>query len=147
MAPGSALLGQPPANDDDYTIIQAVLVSIGLVGKLPPEKGLHFPGPPRPPPDQYHFETTAPKILVGAAIGSFLIITVTAARLVVRGRNAKLRYGWDDVFITIGAVRLLKQFSCGIGPHTHLKLIVHCTHQSCSVYCNGRCWRLGKTYV
>ncbi|KAI4214030.1 MAG: hypothetical protein LQ351_003434 [Letrouitia transgressa] len=107
MAPGSALLGQPPANDDDYTIIQAVLVSIGLVGKLPPEKGLHFPGPPRPPPDQYHFETTAPKILVGAAIGSFLIITVTAARLVVRGRNAKLRYGWDDVFITIGAFTAL----------------------------------------
>lgn len=111
MAPDSAFLGQPPANDNDYTIVQALIVSIGLLGKLDPGRGLHFPGPPRPPPNEYHFETTAPKILVGAAIGSFLIIAVTASRLVIRGRNAKLRYGWDDAFIALGAVRLLSNLA------------------------------------
>ncbi|KAL9614167.1 MAG: hypothetical protein Q9167_001319 [Letrouitia subvulpina] len=127
MAPESAFLGHPPANDNDYTIVQAFIVSLGLLGKVDPKNGLQFPGPPRPPPDQYHFETTAPKVLVGAAIGSFLMIAVTTARLVVRGRNAKLRYGWDDVFIVLGTLTGLTSPALsfatvavgGLGKHTY----------------------------
>ena len=102
MSPLSAILGQPPANDDDITIVRAYNAMLGMPSK-DPMKG--FPSMvPRPPPGQYHYETRAPIILAYNAICLTLMVLSTGTRIAIRLQNYKLRFGWDDAMIIIATM-------------------------------------------
>ena len=110
----SALIGQPPANHDDYLVVRAWYVTIGLADKINPAKGFHF-GVSRPPPDQYHRETRAPIIYGYCSVAIFLMIMATAVRVAIRVRNYKLHVGWDDWVIVLATVSRLHAVSMAIG--------------------------------
>ena len=115
MSRPSALVGQPPATDEDYWIVRgldllvATLLEIkqpGSSAALPPiqpEMGALIP-PPRPPPELYRFETRGPQYVAGAVVGIVIALLITGVRLAIRIRNVKLYFGADDCFIILGVV-------------------------------------------
>ena len=100
MAPTSALLGQPPANESDRRIVRALIVAAGLLGIQNPEDGyLATNGGPTP-----RGQSQAGKFLALAGVSIFFITTVTGTRILLRHFNGKSRFGWDDALIVIAAV-------------------------------------------
>lgn len=99
---GSALVGMPPNNQDDYWIVRANLFAAGLT-KLDPAKGAKIP-PPRPPPDQYVFESKATEVIACSAVCVAIMLIVTISRLMLRRFKTRLRWGADDWFIIPGLV-------------------------------------------
>ncbi len=101
----SALYGRPPVTDNDYWIVKALLFDMGLVD-ADPVKGLPFKDLP-PVSD----ESRAGSIIAGVTISIFLIVSVTATRLVARKTIKTSALGWDDALITAATVCQLTQFS------------------------------------
>ena len=102
MSPPSALLGHPPANDDDRLIVRAFYV---LIGKPDTDTSKGFKSPtPRPPPGQYRRESRGPDILAYCSTCIFIMVLITGMRLALRMRSYKLRFGWDDWVIIPAAV-------------------------------------------
>lgn len=90
----SALIGQPPLdNGKDYWIVQAILITEGLLGKMPVEGGAIIP-PARPA--DYHFETQGPAIIAGSVISIVCMATITGLRLWLRYTHNGLHWGVDD---------------------------------------------------
>lgn len=116
MATHSALIGSPPATDEDYYIVKGFhylifsrLKAIGQLHGAPPpihpEKGSQLAH--RPPPNLYHFEDRGGDYLTAACTAIAIMVLVTGARLAIRARNAKLYFGADDWLILVGVVRLV----------------------------------------
>ena len=101
MSSHSALLGQPPASDDDTTIVRAWFVFIGKAGK-DPSNG--FSLLPRPLQNQYHYESRGPAIIAYNVVFTLIMLVVTGWRICLRIQNYKLRFGWDDWGIILATV-------------------------------------------
>ena len=93
----SALIGQPPATQDDYWVVRGILNAIGLTD-VDPKMGAPIP-PKRPPPEIYHFETRGPGIVAGMSVSIGLMITFTGTRLMLRAMRKTLHFGPDDWMI------------------------------------------------
>lgn len=96
----SALIGQPPANQNDYWIVLGIMRKIGLEN-LDPAKGILLP-PPRPIND--HYRSRGPGIIAANSVCIFLIIFFTGSRLFIRGLYRSLQWGWDDWIISVAMV-------------------------------------------
>ena len=95
----SALYGRPPNTDNDYWIVKAILFltshdDIGPVGGLQYERIPPFNG-----------ETRSGSIIAAVTISIFVIVSVTATRLIARKTIRTSSLGWDDVVISAAAVR------------------------------------------
>lgn len=110
---GSAIIGQPPNNQDDYWIIKG----IGRIFQIPdgvidPNQG--FPTQLHRPPN-YKFETRGPGIAAGASVAIVLITLITGTRLSLRAFRKELRWGLDDWMIIPAAVGAIGWLGCVIG--------------------------------
>ena len=96
---GSALVGQPPANQDDFYIVRGLLFQSGLLNKFDPKQGL----PTKPPPVVRH-DTRGPSITVGLSVAIALTVVITATRVIAKYVMRFSSLGWDDFLIVIATV-------------------------------------------
>ncbi|CAF3540947.1 unnamed protein product [Fusarium graminearum] len=119
----SAFVGSPPATEDDLHIVKGVLRMYGLEN-FNASLGLSFSiqRPENPP-----IETKVPEILTGMIIVILAIVLPTAARVIIRLRGARTRFGADDWAIICAAsvavvypiLCILMLFQTGAGRHTY----------------------------
>lgn len=95
-------INTPPADEMDYLIAKGMLVFAGLT-KLDPAKGVHLK-PTRP--EDYVFETKGPGIIVGLSVCIAGMVLITGLRLYLRCFCRQLKWGWDDVLMIPGLVRI-----------------------------------------
>ncbi|KAL8967285.1 MAG: hypothetical protein Q9183_002994 [Haloplaca sp. 2 TL-2023] len=100
----SALYGRPPATDDDFWIVKAMLFQMGLVD-ADPSKGL--PLKQFPPPTN---ESKTGTIIAGVTISIFLVLSITTTRLVARKLISTSSLGWDDALIVPAALAVISWF-------------------------------------
>lgn len=99
----SALVGEPPATDDDFYIVRGVLRTYGL-DNLNASAGLMFSiQRPENPPD----ESKKPAILAGMILVILAIVVPTVARVIIRLKGARTQFGADDLAIIAAAVSRL----------------------------------------
>ncbi|KKY13323.1 putative integral membrane protein [Diplodia seriata] len=77
---GSALIGSPPATENDFWIVKGMLRAVHLDGKLDAEKGYSLL-PKRP--DDYQYEEKRAAIIAGMSVCIFVMVSVTVARLAI----------------------------------------------------------------
>lgn len=118
----SALYGRPPNTDDDYWIVKAILFHNGLADADPVD-GLPFE--PFPP---FSDETRSGSIIAAVTISIFVIVSITATRLVARKTIKTSSLGWDDALISAAAVRQLSICTNLAYPDSSLGL--HCSPSS-----------------
>ena len=99
MSP-SAQFGQPPATQNDYYIVKALLSRSPKLAALDPAKGF----PMQVPSDAPH-DSGADRIYAGAIITIFFLLFITGIRVVTRRMAKPNALGWDDFFIILAAVR------------------------------------------
>lgn len=99
----SALIGQPPNNQEDYWIVLGILRRAGMPN-LDPAKGAQIP-PSRPLNDQY--KSRAPMMLAADIVCIVLVVLITGTRLLIRALCHGLRWGWDDWMILLASVSLV----------------------------------------
>ncbi|KAL8847724.1 MAG: hypothetical protein Q9221_007244 [Calogaya cf. arnoldii] len=101
----SALYGRPPNTDNDYWIVKALLFEQGIAD-ADPAKGLpfeHFP--------LLSDENRSGSIIAAVTISIFLIVAITATRLVARKTIRTSSLGWDDALISVAALMGVVFFS------------------------------------
>lgn len=113
----SALIGQPPNNQDDYWIIKGLerLVKIPD-GIVDPSQG--FPMQLQPPPN-YKYETRGPGMVAGVSVAIVFVILITSTRLGLRAFRKDLKWGLDDWLIIPAAIGAIGWLGCVIGMVTH----------------------------
>ncbi|KAJ1333144.1 hypothetical protein MN608_03134 [Microdochium nivale] len=101
MSFSSAIFGQPPATDGDYSIIRGIY----RLYAIPPEDpAAGFVHALQAPPG-YVFETQATSIVIGNVFVVLAMIIPTTARLVLRAKkDSVLRFGWDDWTILMAMI-------------------------------------------
>ncbi|KAL8888046.1 MAG: hypothetical protein Q9215_004462 [Flavoplaca cf. flavocitrina] len=102
---GSALYGRPPITDNDYWIVKAILFHNGLADADPVD-GLPFE--PFPPVSD---ETRSGSIIAAVTMSIFVIVSITATRLVARKTIRTSSLGWDDALISAAALAGVTFFS------------------------------------
>ena len=98
----SALFGRPPVTEDDYWIVKGLLFRMGH-SDMDPAKGLPLPQIPTPPHDN-----RSGSIVAGIAISIFVIVIITATRVLSRKMMRTSSLGWDDLLIVVAAVCLIQ---------------------------------------
>lgn len=98
----SALVGSPPATDRDYWIAKYMIRTLGIENG-DPTQGFKV-SPPRPPADEYHYETRAPGLIAGLSISILVMASITGLRLYLRFFTPRLKSGLDDWLIIPGVV-------------------------------------------
>ena len=102
---GSAVVGHPPASQDDIFIVKGLLRVLHVPEALiHPERGFP-PSVPRPP--EVHYRSRGVDIAAGAAVTIGLVALITGTRLALRWRRQSLQWGLDDWFIIPAAVSSL----------------------------------------
>lgn len=97
---GSALVGHPPNNQDDYWIIKGFLRQSGLPDKtIHPDKGLPINKPPHASDDE-----RGTGLMAAMCVAIVLIFLITVTRLSLRYFRSDLNWGWDDWLIIPAAV-------------------------------------------
>lgn len=99
----SAILGNPPNNEDDFFIVRGIFRSVGLFSANASRGWITVPKEPA----GYVYETKQPGIIAGMVIVILLISVVTATRLALRYYSTKMVFGSDDWVILAAAVSLL----------------------------------------
>ena len=94
----SALLGMPPANENDFNIVKGILDLFGIPGN--PSEGVAIP-PSAPPHRSY--ANRGPGVIAGVSIAILTIVVVTGGRLFARYSHFGSRLGWDDALIMVAA--------------------------------------------
>ena len=97
---GSALLGQPPNNENDALIILGWWKL--LYGSNPPPPGYPSTIPAPVPPHAPH-DSLQPYVIGTSALIIFLTTLITGTRLFLRIYRRELRWGADDWAILLGA--------------------------------------------
>ena len=103
---GSAIVGQPPNNQDDSDVISGLLRIMGIPDKvLDPAYGLPLPLK-RPNNDHFpiDFHDQGPRIIAAMCTAITLVSLVTGARLGLRFFRKDLHWGWEDFIILPAAV-------------------------------------------
>lgn len=98
----SALIGSPPATQDDYWIVKGMLNAVHMANKTDADNGYTFL-PKRPA--GYEYEDKQTGIIIGMSICIFVMFFVSGARLGLRLFRTGLRWGADDWVLIPGAVR------------------------------------------
>ncbi|QDS77165.1 hypothetical protein FKW77_001727 [Venturia effusa] len=101
----SALIGYPPATDQDYWIAKYMIRTLGIKNGNA-SRGFTVT-PPRPPADEYHFETRAPGLIAGLSICIVVMAGITGLRLYLRFFTPRLKSGLDDWLIIPGVILAL----------------------------------------
>lgn len=96
----SALLGQPPNNENDALIILGWWKL--YYGQAPPPSG-YPPIIPAPLPPNAPHDSLQPYVIGCSALIIFLTVLLTGARLFLRLYRRELRWGADDWAILLGA--------------------------------------------
>ncbi|KAI4107846.1 MAG: hypothetical protein LQ339_002456 [Xanthoria mediterranea] len=109
----SALYGRPPATDNDFWIVKAMLFQMGLVN-ADPTKGL--PLKQFPPPND---ESKAGSIIAGVTISIFLVLSITTTRIIARKLISTSSLGWDDALIVVAALAVISWFGIVAGMVAH----------------------------
>ena len=98
---GSALVGHPPNNQDDYWIIKGFLRLSGLSDKMiHPDKGLALHKPAHASDDE-----RGTGLMAAMCVALALIVLITGTRLSLRYFRSDLKWGWDDWMIIPATVR------------------------------------------
>ncbi|KAF4310885.1 hypothetical protein GTA08_BOTSDO13540 [Botryosphaeria dothidea] len=97
----SALIGSPPATQDDYWIVKGMLNAVHMANKIDADNGYTFL-PKRPA--GYEYEDKQTGIIIGMSICIFVMFFVTGARLGLRLFRTGLRWGADDWVLIPGAI-------------------------------------------
>ncbi|KAL1651895.1 hypothetical protein SLS58_000018 [Diplodia intermedia] len=113
---GSALIGSPPATENDFWIVKGMLRAVHLDGKLDAEKGYSLL-PKRP--DDYQYEEKRAAIIAGMSVCIFVMVSVTVARLAVRLFRTGVRWGADDWMLIPGAIMAIAY------PAIQIAMVVH----------------------
>ena len=103
---GSAIIGQPPSNQDDFDIIRGLLRVMGIPDDLvDPAKGLPLPVK-RPTDDHYpdSYPNQGPRIVAAMCVAILLVLAITGARVALRFFRRDLHWGWEDIVILPAAV-------------------------------------------
>jgi hypothetical protein len=88
---GSALVGHPPNNQDDYWIIKGFLRQSGLPDKtIHPDKGLPIHKPPHASDDE-----RGTGLMAAMCVAIVLIFLITVTRFSLRYFRSDLNWGWD----------------------------------------------------
>lgn len=104
---GSALVGQPPNNQEDYDIIKGLLRVMGIPDAVVnPSKGLPLPLM-RPPDDHYpsDYPDQGPRLVAAMCVAILLVLLITGGRVGLRFFRKDLHWGWEDIAIMPAAVR------------------------------------------
>ena len=96
---GSALVGNPPANQNDFYIIRGFFRGYNLPLENA-EEGIPIL---KAPPGAPHGQNRGPSIIAPYSILLFLLVTITSARLALRYFKKTLKWGPDDYAIILGA--------------------------------------------
>lgn len=96
---GSALVGNPPANQNDFYIIRGFYRGYNLP-LANPEEGIPIL---KAPPGAPHGQNRGPSIIASYSVLLFLLVTITSARLALRYFKKNLKWGPDDYAIILGA--------------------------------------------
>ncbi|KAI9808699.1 MAG: hypothetical protein M1825_003851 [Sarcosagium campestre] len=118
----SALIGDPPATQDDYYIVKGMLVV--AKSTKDPRQGVALP-PTRPQNPSYDDE--GGKVLAGLIVAITLIIVITGGRILARRWHKLSALGWDDLLIIFAAAGAVTWFSiviamvrqAGVGRHIY----------------------------
>lgn len=127
MSNSSAILGNPPNNQDDFFIVRGIFRSVGLFSANASRGWITVPKEPA----GYVYETKQPGIIAGMVVVILLISIVTATRLALRYYSAKMVFGSDDWVILAAAVSLPQNALTRIcvalvqGIHTHTHIYIH----------------------
>lgn len=98
---GTALLGHPPATEEDVNIIRGFFTVTGMPAtQAGPAMSII---PVLTPPNAPH-DTRAGSLLAAMGIVIPLVFTITGARLSLRCFRRGLRWGLDDWVIILGAI-------------------------------------------
>ena len=103
---GSAVIGQPPNNQDDFFIVRGLMRVMGLPdGVLDPAKGLQLPLK-RPATDEYplSYPNKGPGVIAALSVAITLVVLITGTRLQLRFFRKDLHWGWEDIVIIPAAV-------------------------------------------
>ncbi|KAL9610626.1 MAG: hypothetical protein Q9167_004668 [Letrouitia subvulpina] len=109
----SARFGQPPATQNDYYIVKALLSRSSKLAAMDPAKGFPMPMPPNAPHDN-----GADRIYAGAIITIFFLLFITGIRVVSRRLAKPNALGWDDFFIVLAAASACSWFGMVLGITT-----------------------------
>lgn len=96
---GSALVGLPPANQNDWYIVRGFYRGYE-VPNMNPDIGIPLLAAP---PGAPHGQTRGPQTIAAYAVLIVLLVTITSARLALRFFKKDLRWGLDDYAIIFGA--------------------------------------------
>lgn len=104
---GSAIVGQPPNNQDDFNIIRGFARFMGISdASLDPAKGLPLPLM-RPANDHYPFSypNRGPRLVAAVSVAVFVVLMITGTRVGLRFFRKDLYWGWEDIvmFVLVGA--------------------------------------------
>ena len=96
---GSALVGEPPANQNDYYIIKGFYRGYNLP-VMNYSEGIPLLVAP---PGASHGQNRGPGIIGSYSVLIFLLMAITSARLALRYFKKTLKWGPDDYAIILGA--------------------------------------------
>ena len=96
---GSALVGEPPANQNDYYIIKGFYRGYDVPAMNYSEGIPLLVAPPGAP----HGQNRGPGIIASYSVLIFLIVAITSTRLALRYFKKTLKWGLDDYAIILGA--------------------------------------------
>lgn len=100
-AVGSAFLGQPPDNIDDYHIVRGIFRYYGLYTA---NASLGYV-PAYATPTEFTHDSKQPAIIAGMATVMIVIVASTAIRLALRAFKPILHLGWDDWTVLLASVK------------------------------------------
>lgn len=108
----SALVGQPPATQED----RDVLIGFARVAGIPdnlinPDKGLMLPIKHEGDP----LASRSDSIIISLSFAIALVLLITGARLGLRFFRRDLRVGLDDLFIVVAAIGVCAWYAMSIG--------------------------------
>lgn len=114
---GSALIGQPPNNEDDWFIIRGLARRRNIPdAKFDPSKG--YPWPVKRPPNP-EYTSRGPGMLASMSVAIFLVVLITGSRIGLRIFRRDLKVGIDDYVVVPAALLTIAFLATAMSEVTH----------------------------
>jgi len=122
--PNSALLRQPPANEDDFFIIKGMYRAAYAFDKDASKGYLFVPKKP----EDYEYNDKQASIVIGLVMAIVVMLFTTVLRLTLRRFKTGVRWGADDWILIPGVV-------CGdVLLPQHIPQLLTCKRRSWPCY-------------